>query len=91
LLIYFVLKCLNRSRLSNSANVSRSITSQTISSAVKSDYGHRDTKEKLRELAVDRDINYVTPVDKTKGRPPFVVRHVKEFDLFYLEKYSFIG
>ena len=57
-------------------NFSRSITSHTISSAVKNDHGQRDTQEKLRELAVDRDINYVTPVDKTKGRPPFVVRHV---------------
>lgn len=55
--------------------MSRSITAHTISSAVKNDYGQRETKEKLRELAVDRDINFVVPVDKTRGRPPFVVRH----------------
>lgn len=67
---------LNRSRMNNSMNVSRSITSHTISSAVKNDYGQRDTQEKLRELAVDRDINYIIPMDKTQGRPPFVVRHV---------------
>ncbi|CAF2403414.1 unnamed protein product [Rotaria sp. Silwood2] len=65
-----------RPRLNDSANVSRSITSHTISSALRHDYGQQETQEKLRELAVDRDINYVTPIDKTKGRPPFVVRHV---------------
>lgn len=64
------------SRFSSPGSVSRSITSHTISSAVKNDYRNRDTQEKLQELAVDRDINFVTPVDKTKGRPPFVVRHV---------------
>lgn len=63
-------------------NFSRSITSHTISSAVKNDHGQRDTQEKLRELAVDRDINYVTPVDRTRGRPPFVVRHVNP--MFFL-------
>lgn len=42
---------------------------------MKNDYGQRETKEKLRELAVERDINFVVPVDKTRGRPPFVVRH----------------
>lgn len=61
--------------------MSRSVTSHTISSAVKNDYGQRDTQEKLRELAVDRDINYVRPIDRTRGRPPFVVRHVRK-DLF---------
>ncbi|CAF0984038.1 unnamed protein product [Rotaria sp. Silwood1] len=65
-----------RSRLNDSANVSRSLTSHTMSSALRHDYGQQETQEKLRELAVDRDINYVTPIDKTKGRPPFVVRHV---------------
>ena len=63
-------------------NISRSITSHTISSAVKNDYGQRDTQEKLRELAVDRDINYITPIDKTRGRPPFVVRHVNLSSFF---------
>ncbi|UJR20723.1 hypothetical protein I4U23_023845 [Adineta vaga] len=67
----------NYSRFDNSANMSRSITSHTISSAIKNDYGLPETKEKLRELAVHRDINHVMPQDKTKGRPPFVVRHVK--------------
>lgn len=62
-----------------SFNQSRTITSHTVSSAVKSDHGQRETKEKLHELAVDRDINYVVPLDKTKGRPPFVVRHVNSF------------
>ncbi|CAF0793374.1 unnamed protein product [Adineta ricciae] len=61
----------------HSANMSRSITSHTISSAVKNDYGLPETKEKLRELAVHREINPIVPQDKTKGRPPFVVRHVK--------------
>ncbi len=70
---------MNRSRYDNPANLSRSITSHTISSAVKNDYGQRETQEKISELAVDRDINYVTPLDKTKGRPPFVVRHVRKF------------
>jgi len=61
-------------------SVSRSITSHTISSAVKNDYANRETQEKLRELAVERDINFVTPLDKTKGRPPFVVRHVNRIE-----------
>jgi hypothetical protein len=60
------------------ATIPRSVTTHTISSAIKNDYGHRETKEKLRELAVDRDINYVQSLDRTKGRPPFVVRHVKK-------------
>lgn len=66
----------------SSANVSRSITSHTISSAVKNDYGLPETKEKLRELAVHREINPIVPQDKTKGRPPFVVRHVRKLLLF---------
>ncbi len=77
LYLFQSLKYLSSSQLNNSANLSRSITSHTISSAVKNDHGQRDTQEKLRELAVDRDINYVTPVDNTRGRPPFVVRHVR--------------
>jgi len=47
---------------------------------VKNDYANRETQEKLRELAVERDINFVTPLDKTKGRPPFVVRHVNRIE-----------
>jgi hypothetical protein len=53
---------------------------------VKNDYGQRETQEKISELAVDRDINYVTPLDKTKGRPPFVVRHVRKFRLVLFTK-----
>jgi len=72
--------------------MSRSIASPTISSAVKNDHRQPEIKEKLRELAVDRDINYVTHDSKTKGRPPFVVRHVRAVDLvFYLRKNYFIG
>ena len=67
-------------------NLSRSAVSHTISSAIKNDYGQRDTQEKLRELAVDRDIHYVTPTDKTQGRPPFVVRHVGKSSLFKRRK-----
>jgi hypothetical protein len=81
-----LLKYLSSAQLSNSANLSRSITSHTISSAVKNDYGQRETQEKLRELAVDRDINYITPIDKTKGRPPFVVRHVRSISLIFICK-----
>ncbi|CAF0814455.1 unnamed protein product [Rotaria sordida] len=67
-----------RPRLNDSANMSRSFTSHTMSSALRNDYAQRETEEKLRELAVDRDINYIIPIDKTKGRPPFVVRHVTD-------------
>jgi hypothetical protein len=67
---------LNRSSLNNSANLSRSLTSHTISSAVKNDYAQRDTQEKLRELAIPGEVKYVVPIDKTAGRQPFVVRHV---------------
>ncbi|CAF1211647.1 unnamed protein product [Adineta steineri] len=66
----------NRSGFNNSGNLSSSITSHTISSAVKNNYGQRETQEKLRELAVDTSINPILALDKTKGRPPFVVRHV---------------
>ncbi|UJR28900.1 hypothetical protein I4U23_010118 [Adineta vaga] len=66
----------NRSSLNHSPNVSRSLTSHTISSAVKNDYSHRETQEKLRELAVPGEVRYVVPLDKTIGRKPFVVRHV---------------
>ena len=65
-----------RSSLTNSANVSRSLTSHTISSAVKNDYAHRETQEKLRELAIPGEVKYVVQIDKTGGRRPFVVRHV---------------
>lgn len=67
---------LNRSSLTNSGNVSRSLTSHTISSAVKNDYAQRETQEKLRELAIPGEVKYVVPIDKTIGRRPFVVRHV---------------
>lgn len=58
------------------------MSAHTISSALKNDHGQPEIKEKLRELAVGREINYVTPVDKTRGRPPFVVRRVS-FLLIY--------
>ena len=67
---------LSRSSITNFANVSRSLTSHTISSAVKNDYSHRETQEKLRELAVPGEVKHVVPIDKTAGRRPFVVRHV---------------
>ncbi|CAF0732099.1 unnamed protein product [Adineta steineri] len=62
----------------NSPNVSRSLTSHTISSAVKNDYSHRETQEKLRELAIPGEVKYVVELDKTIGRKPFVVRHVND-------------
>ena len=65
-----------RSTTTGFGNVSRSLTSHTISSAVKNDYAHRETQEKLRELAVPGEVKYVVPIDKTAGRRPFVVRHV---------------
>jgi len=66
----------NRSSLMNSSHVSRSLTSHTISSAVKNDYAQRNTQDKLRELAVPGEVKYVVQIDKTLGRRPFVVRHV---------------
>jgi hypothetical protein len=70
---------LNRSLSMSSANVSRSLTSHTISSAVKNDYAHRETQDKLRELAIPGEVKYVVPIDNTAGRRPFVVRHVSLF------------
>lgn len=46
---------------------------------MKNDYAHRETQEKLRELAVPGEVKYVVPIDKTAGRRPFVVRHVRSF------------
>lgn len=43
---------------------------------MKNDYAHRETQEKLRELAVPGEVKYVVQIDKTAGRRPFVVRHV---------------
>jgi hypothetical protein len=59
-------------------NVSHSLTSHTISSAIKNDYAKRDTREKLRELAIEGEIKYIIPIDKTAGRKPFVVKHVRD-------------
>ncbi|CAF1426305.1 unnamed protein product [Rotaria magnacalcarata] len=64
-----------RPRLYNSANLSRSITSHTISSAIKSDHARPETKEKLRELNVGPEIDYGND-NSGNERPPFVVRHV---------------
>ncbi|CAF0971233.1 unnamed protein product [Adineta ricciae] len=66
----------NRSSLNHSPNVSRSVASHTISSAVKNDYSRHDIQEKLSELAVPGEVRYVGPLNKTLGREPFVVRHV---------------
>ena len=63
-------------------NLSSSIASHTISSAIKNNHGNYETKEKLRELTVDPDVISVSPVDKTNGRPPFVVRHVRRLVYF---------
>ncbi|CAF0895959.1 unnamed protein product [Rotaria sp. Silwood1] len=67
-----------RPSLNDSAYVSSSVTSQTISSAVKGDYSQPQTKEKLQELAVPGRVRPVVPLDKTLGREPFVIRHVNE-------------
>ncbi|CAF3135132.1 unnamed protein product [Rotaria sp. Silwood2] len=68
----------NRSSLNDSANVSSSVTSHTISSAVKGDYSQPQTKAKLQELAIPGEVKPVVLLDKTLGREPFVVRHVNE-------------
>ncbi|CAF3311097.1 unnamed protein product [Rotaria socialis] len=66
----------NRSSLNDSAIVSTSLTSPTISSAVKNDYSQPDIQAKLRELAVPGEVKYIVAIDNTVGRKPFVVRHV---------------
>ncbi|CAF0802820.1 unnamed protein product [Didymodactylos carnosus] len=69
----------NRSRpLSTSKRfMNSSVTDPTISSAVKNDYGNREIQEKLNELAIQGEVKHIVPLDKTNGRPPFVVRHVE--------------
>jgi hypothetical protein len=68
--------------LNTSGYVSRSLTSHTISTALKSDYAHRETQEKLRELAVPGEVRPAGPIYKTFGRRPFVVKHVSSFIKF---------
>ncbi|CAF0820725.1 unnamed protein product [Didymodactylos carnosus] len=60
-----------------SGNISRSLmnsslTNHTISSAIKNDYGKRQTREKLNELAIPGEVKHIVPLDKTNGRRPFV-------------------
>ncbi|CAF2111466.1 unnamed protein product [Rotaria magnacalcarata] len=66
----------NRSSLDDSAIVSTSVTSHTISSAVKNDYSQPEIQAKLRELAIPGEVKHIVAIDKTVGRKPFVVRHV---------------
>ena len=70
-------------------SVSRSLTSHTISSAVKHDYAQRQTQEKLRELAIQGEVRHVVPIDKTGGRQPFVVRHVSDWSVFQCWSFLF--
>jgi len=65
-------------RPTSPTRVSRSVTSHTIASAVKSNYDQPETREKLRELAIEGQVKFIVPIDKTLGRDPFVVRHVDE-------------
>lgn len=67
--------------LNDSAVLSTSVTSHTISSAVKNDYSQPETQAKLRELGIPGEVKYVVEIDKTGGRKPFVVRHVSLFIL----------